>query len=75
MQIFPPQEIPKLQMADDEEGFQECTDLHPPILMLLTRHPLLTTANSGSRRRETCSRIQCSRSSGPGTDLSPPYWP
>lgn len=44
-----PQEIPELQMAGGEEGVQEHTNLHPPVLMLLTWHPLLTTANSGPR--------------------------
>lgn len=75
MQKSPTQEIPKLQMADGERGIQEHTNLHPPVLMLLTRHPLLTTANSGSQGRETCSLSQCSHSSVSGTDLSSPYLP
>lgn len=75
MQRSPPQEIPELQTADGEEGIQEHTDLHPPALMLLARHPLLTTANSESQGKEICSLIQYSHSSVPGTDLSSPYLP
>lgn len=75
MQRSPPQEIPELHMVDDEEGIQEHTNLHPPDFVLLTRHPPLTTANSGSQGRETCGLIQYSCSSFPGTDLSSPYLP
>lgn len=73
MQRSPPQEISKLQTADGEESIQEHTNLHPPVLILLARHPLLTTANSGSRGKESCSLIQCNRYSVPGTDLSSSY--
>ena len=75
MQRSPPQEIPELQMAHGEEGIQEHTSLHPPVLMLLARHPLLTTANSGYQGKEICGLTQYSRSSVTGTDLSSPYLP
>lgn len=75
MQRSPPQEIPTLQKADGKEGIQEHATLHLPVLMLHARHPLLTTANSRSLGRGTCSLIQYNCSSVPGTDLSSPSLP
>lgn len=53
--------------------FRRTPSCSPPVLLLLPRHALLATANTGSWGTETCGLIQGSRSSLSGTDLSSAY--